>query len=291
MSNSFYGLPTQSIENGLLRVDFLTTAGPRIVRLVLVGSRINLLAETPNAKWETPYGEFHLYGGHRLWYAPEVFPETSFPDDKPVHIEKMPNGVRLQAPPESISGIIKSLELSLASNAPALTVIHRLQNEGAQTRELAPWGITELPLGGVAFLPEHTTAPELGPKHRLAVWSYTHWSDPRLELRDDCIQVYADRPSSSKYPSPLKIGYLDTCGSVGYLKGHLLLVKRFRTLSEGVYPDFNCNVEVYVNDRYLELETLAPLTRLEPGQAVTYQETWQVYKDVRDRSEAQALLN
>jgi hypothetical protein len=35
-------------------------------------------------------------------------------------------------------------------------------------------------------------------------------------------------------------------------------------------------VEVYVKDSCLELETLGPLTHLEPGESLTHQETWEV---------------
>jgi hypothetical protein len=38
-----------------------------------------------------------------------------------------------------------------------------------------------------------------------------------------------------------------------------------------------CNVEVYCNEWCIELETLAPLCRLEPGQFATHVETWELY--------------
>jgi len=36
------------------------------------------------------------------------------------------------------------------------------------------------------------------------------------------------------------------------------------------------NVETYVHDLYLELETLGKLTWLNPGESVTFEETWEV---------------
>jgi len=262
MDDLYYGLPTRSLANPYLRVDFLTTAGPRLVRLQLADSTENLLAETPNAKWETPYGEFHLYGGHRFWYAPEVFPQTSFPDNQPIRIEELPNGVRLTEPTESASGLTKRLELHLAPDSAELTLIHHLQNDGARTPEVAPWGITELPLGGVALLPQRVDTNGYGPNRQLALWSYSHWTDTRLELRDDWIRVHAQ-----SQPTPLKIGYFDSHGWLAYLNREVLFVKRFQPLPGRSYPDLNCNAEVYVNDRYIELETLA-LQVVEGGQVV-----------------------
>ena len=59
------------IENEFLRLEYLTTTGPRIVGLYAREHECNLLAETPNIHWETPHGEYFLRGGHRLWTAPE----------------------------------------------------------------------------------------------------------------------------------------------------------------------------------------------------------------------------
>jgi hypothetical protein len=38
-------------------------------------------------------------------------------------------------------------------------------------------------------------------------------------------------------------------------------------------------VEVYVKDECLELETLGPLTKLNPNDSVTHEETWEVFTD------------
>ncbi len=288
MSNDFYGLTTCSLENEHLRVEFLTTAGPRIVRLFLAGSNDNLLAETPEGKWETPYGEFRLYGGHRLWYAPEVFPATSFPDNDPIIVQRLGDGVCLKQRAESISGIAKSIELHLATGCPGMTLVHRLENEGTETREVAPWGITQLPLGGVALLPQPVDTEGLTPNRNLALWPYSRWTDARLQLSDEWIHIHA----SPQLP-PLKIGYFNRDGWVAYAKDEVLFVKRFEPQLNSLHPDFNCNVEVYVGDVCIELETLGPLARLEPGQSVTLAERWELYAGTlasEKASELHALL-
>ena len=38
-----------------------------------------------------------------------------------------------------------------------------------------------------------------------------------------------------------------------------------------------CNVEVYVKNSCVELETLGPLTTLKPGAFITLEETWEVH--------------
>ena len=46
------------------------------------------------------------------------------------------------------------------------------------------------------------------------------------------------------------------------------------------YSDFGCSVESYTNQSMLEVETLGPLTNLQPGAFVEHVEHWFLFKDV-----------
>ena len=76
MRDDYFGLPYNSLRNPFLQLDYLTTAGPRLVGLYLAGRSENLLAELPNVISKTPLGDFRFLGGHRLWHAPEAHPRT-----------------------------------------------------------------------------------------------------------------------------------------------------------------------------------------------------------------------
>jgi hypothetical protein len=275
MTGDYHGLPTRILSNQHLRLEFLAEAGPRIVRLMLAGSDENLLAETPDLSWPTPYGEFRLYGGHRLWHAPEASPRTAFPDKGGLVIEELGEAVRLCGPTESHTGIRKRIEISLLDGQPGVTLVHTLHNDGMWPVELAPWAITQLPLGGIAILPQRSRTPDtagLVPDRHVVLWPYASWQDPRLQLGDDYVLVRAE----PRVP-PLKLGYLNERGWAAYLRAGILFVKRFEPQAERVHADRNCNVEVYCKDRFIELETLGPLVRLEPGQWVTHIETLELY--------------
>jgi len=278
MPNNFYGLPTRAIENKFLRLEFLVTAGPRIVRLLFPGSTENVFAELPHKTIETVQGDFFLRGGHRLWHSPEAMPRTYLPDNTGVQIKEIDGGVRLRQPTEAQTGITKSIEIRLDAQRAAATITHRLQNDGARAAEFAPWAITMLPLGGVAILPQTVSpidAHGLLPNRNLVWWSYTRINDARLELANDTIRVHA----RAELP-PCKIGYFNRRGGIAYWRNNILFVKRFTPQIDQPHPDFNCNVEVYCNDEFIELETLAPLTRIEPGQSATHVETWELYSGV-----------
>ncbi|MGB8646919.1 MAG: hypothetical protein WCF84_16905 [Anaerolineae bacterium] len=278
MPNDYYGLPVERIENEHVAVEYLTTAGPRIVRLFLHGEERNLLAETPQNGWETPYGPYRLYGGHRLWIAPEKSPETSLPDNDPVAVEPIVRGVRLTQRTAPLTRLTKSLEVQLATDGPRVTVTHGVKNDGVTPCELALWGITELPLGGYAFFPCPNEPREdlpLAPNRHIALWPCSRWTDPRLELEEDLITIRGE----AGLPS-YKVGYLSHHGKVAYLNDTVMFVKEFAPEPDKPHADMNCNAEVYVNDQYLELETLGPLVRLEPGESTRYVEAWTLYRGV-----------
>ena len=276
---NFHGLPTRSIGNGHLAVEFLSEAGPRIVRLMLTRTAlgINQLAEVPQVKWDTPYGEFFVRGGHRLWHAPETAPRTYMPDNVGLIITDVPGGVELRQPAEAVTGIGKSITIELAPDRAALTVTHRLYNEGMWPIELAPWAITQLPHGGVIVLPQwqRPTTSELLPNRQLVLWPYTRWSDSRLSLNDDFILLNA----TPRLP-PCKVGYFNQHGWAGYLCDGVFFIKRFKPQPGLPHVDFGCNAETYCNDKFVELETLGPLSKLEPGQAATHVEEWEFYTGV-----------
>ena len=63
------------------------------------------------------------------------------------------------------------------------------------------------------------------------------------------------------------------------LNGQLFL-KRFAWQPNAEYPDFNVNFEAYTDRDILELETLAPLTELQPGQSVIHSEEWLLFRSI-----------
>ncbi|MBI5563838.1 MAG: hypothetical protein HY870_03010 [Chloroflexi bacterium] len=269
--DDFHGLKTLRLSSPYLHLEYLLEAGPRIVRLMLAGSTENLLAETPDVSWPTPDGDYYLRGGHRLWHAPEAPVRSDVPDNHGLAITRRGSAVRLTQPIEAATGLRKSIEIELAVDAPCVAVRHQIENDGGSAIELAPWAITMLPLGGRAIIPQHrATDHPLLPDRHVVAWPYTRWHDARLCINDDTIVVnaHADEP-------PCKIGCLST-GWIGYLRNDIFFVKQFDPQLDRLHPDRDCNVEVYSNHRFIEIETLAPLINLAPGQTTEHVETWHI---------------
>lgn len=272
MDETFHGEPTANLQSADLRLDYLTQAGPRLVRLILAGRQENLLAEVPDLSWDTPHGLFRPYGGHRLWAAPEHPATTYQPDSHSLQIEAVENGVRLIQPQLDQNGLQKTLEVRLAPDRPEVALDHILENRGAEPVEAAPWAITQVRNGGIAVLPlpsEPSDAHGLLPNRNLVLWPYTRLQDARLAIGDQEITIAA-----SNDEHPLKVGGMNRDGWIAYLWQDVLFLKIFALPSLGPYPDLSCNAEVYTNHRFLELETLGPLERLEPGQTLQHSERW-----------------
>lgn len=272
--SDYYGYPIRHLSSKFLELGCLATAGPRIVRLKYKASR-NLFAEAPDISIPTPYGNYHYYGGHRLWHAPEAMPRSYIPDDEGLIISENPDGLILDGKTEPATGIRKRIEVRLNPDRPEVTLTHTLTNENLWELQLSPWVLTMFRLGGTAILPTkagNNTMNEFLPDRHLSLWPYSRINDPRLHLEDEFILVQA-KPGLPSF----KIGTFNSQGWVAYWLDGILFRKSFASHPDLPYPDFGCNAEVYCDEHFIELESLAPLSKLAPGDSVSFSETWELY--------------
>jgi hypothetical protein len=227
----------------------------------------NLLAETPDVHWATPHGEFYLLGGHRLWTSPED-PFYTCPDEN-VQVRMDGNAVILRSAVDA-AGLEKEMRIHLEEAC--VHVSHRVTWHGKKPIRFAPWGITQLRLGGVAILPL-SNAKGLLPNRNLVLWDYTSLHDERLELHEDVFLLHGAASEAA-----CKIGNKNNHGWIAYALEDVLFIKRFTMDNSGTYPDMNCNVEASVKDVCLELESLGALQWLQPGGSLNHSESWEVRK-------------
>jgi len=261
----------RTLKNDFLQIEYLTDA-LRIMGLTPAG-KPNLLADLGDFFVPTAYGNYYFRGGHRLWHSPEAMPRTYIPDT-PVTITDLPDGVLLEAETEPHTGIRKRIEIQLAADKPLVTLTHTLINDGLWPVELAPWTITQLRLGGTVILPMpvgNTDEAGLLSNRQFSLWPYARINDPRLKLGDEFVLFKAD----ASLP-PFKIGYFNPHGWLAYWLDGVLFRKTFGAQAGLAYPDNNSNAEMYCNDQFVELESLAPLAVLKPGAEAQHVETWDI---------------
>jgi len=167
----------------------------------------------------------------------------------------------------------KSMEIVLSGER-QVTVTHQITNRGVNKFTCAPWTITQFKLGGTAILPMSQADAGVLPNRSLALWSYTDMSNPNVMWGKEYIRV------SAQMEAPFKVGFANPRGWLAYWLKGILFVKHAAYDEKAQYYDFNSSSECYCNDRFLELETLAPVTTIAHNETVTHVEIWDLYKDI-----------
>ncbi|HEY0375851.1 MAG TPA: hypothetical protein VGC87_02745 [Pyrinomonadaceae bacterium] len=269
---NYLGLDCCKLSNGEVELVATTNVGPRILRYAFVGEE-NILGEAPDAVSETELGQWRAWGGHRLWTAPEAKPRSYAPDNEPLTVEAAgENGVRLLQQADA-SGVEKEMTVVLDPDGTGVTVRHRITNRNLWAIEAAPWALTIMNGGGVALFPQEpfrAWADYLLPARPLVLWHYTDLTDARWSFG----KRYVGLRSDARDPEPQKIGLLNKQGWAAYLRGETLFVKRAGYVEGATYPDYNCNFETYTAGAFIEVESLGPIKRLEPGEAAEHTELW-----------------
>ncbi len=138
-------------SNGL--VDLVVTAdvGPRIIRFGFVGEA-NEFKEYPEMLGEVGGDEWRIYGGHRLWHAPEAMPRTYFPDNGPVEVQVHPTFIRVVQPVEAHHGHPEG-NGHLAGDGPSASGLSTVCGTAPSGRWSWRWALSVMAPGGMAILP------------------------------------------------------------------------------------------------------------------------------------------
>ena len=270
------GIECVALESGPLRVLVTRSVGPRILSLEADGSG-NLFAELPDHKLDYPgEGDFHLYGGHRLWVAPEDPTTTYRPDDDPVVITSVEDGLNVVQSADPETGLQKSLRIRILESR--VDIDHTVTNLGTQPVECAPWAITQMAPGGSGYLPLPTGIADGSPflpNRSLVLWHYTDVDSPYLELSNDQVRI-----DTGAVEAPLKIGAPNPVGWLAYWREGTIFAKWAAYDAQAAYFDLGASSQCFANQDFLELETLGPRVNLAPQAAVTHGESWQIVTDV-----------
>lgn len=265
------------LSNGEAEIIVTTDVGPRVISYRLKGGE-EILGWHGEAKVETVLGEFKPYGGHRLWIAPEHMPNSYAPDNAPVEhfFDERKQSLRLIQPVEPVTNTQKEMTVTMDPTGSGVSVHHKITNLGGETIEMAAWALTILRGGGEALIPNEPFAPYSGktllPVRNLTLWSYTDLTDSRWSFDKEFIRLRVDAGKQD----PQKIGVLNKQGWARYRWENLEFTKRFDVQEGAVYPDMSSNTELYTAGDFVEVETLAPLHKVAPGDSVEHVERWEL---------------
>jgi hypothetical protein len=257
------------IELGSYRIRVATAFGPRVLGLSR-DQGPEIFASLPEVVIDRPdSGVYRFWGGHRLWASPEIPAITYAPDDEPCSVTAAAESVSIEGPVDR-AGLVKRMTLS--DGPDGVVVEHELMNAGAAIIELAPWALSQIRLGGVAIVPVSGEADEyrLSASSSLVMWPYTDLADPRVTWDHAGLLVQAE-PGP-----PFKVGTGPSPGRLGYLIDGHLFTKEVTPAGPGRYPDRGAVGQFYLGDAFGELETVGPLSSIEPGASASHREVWEI---------------
>jgi hypothetical protein len=266
------------VSNGEIELIVTGDVGPRIVRFGFVGGQ-NLFKEFADQLGRSGEEKFQLRGGDRVWKAPEDPVATWAPDNVAVAIQITPTGLIAREPIEPLTNLQKEIEVSVSPSGTQVTVSHRITNHSVFPLEFAPWALTMMAPGGTAvtgFPPRGKHPAHLEATNPLVMWAYTDLSDSRWKFTKKYLMLRQD-PKNSE---PQKLGLFNPDTWAAYILNGEAFVKRTSSDPAKTYPDFGCSFETFTNNDFLEMETLGPLTKVQPGRTVEQEEHWGLYRNL-----------
>ena len=286
----FAGHEAIMIEAGRIRLMVTTSVGPRVLGLLTEDGQ-NHLAELPEMTLTCPGSDdFHMRGGSRLWAAPEDPRFTYRPDDDPVGVEEITDGVRLATRPDPVSETSREIDIRV-TGPERFAFDYRVVNCGQAPQRLAAWAITMMKPLGRAFLPVLTRDFDEGGfqgQRNVVLWSYSRNDDPRYVVHDGALEVRSSVMADGPFDVPFKIGTTMRRGWAAHYRDGLLLVKYASHDEERDYADMGASGQIYSHGDFTELESLGPLTELDPGDVAEHHEDWEIH--LVDEPEAERLV-
>ena len=271
------------VANADVELALSTDFGPRVLHYAPRGGEnvFGFVSPREQAKPTSFGGPWHIYGGHRLWHAPEDPVLSYVPDNDPVEVRIDGATLIVARSVEPGTSLVKELKVTLDGAGSRVVVEHRIGNAGNRTVRLAPWALSVMARGGVAIVPNAPFVPfpdALLPSSRLVLWPYTALGDPRFTFGRRYMRIAQDPLAAAAQ----KIGVFEPHhGWVAYAVGARVFVKRYAPpTTDSKLVDFGCNVEVFTNGAFLELETLGEEKVLGPGESAIHAEHWYLFDDV-----------
>ena len=266
------------MSNGTVEVIVVSDIGPRIMHYGFVGDK-NMFLEVPDQLGKSGEATWQSRGGHRLWAAPEVMPDTYALDNSACEVVLKGNSITVTGPVEKETSLQKQMVVTMAATGTSVTVLHTITNKGAKARKMAPWALTQMAQGGMAILafpPRRRHEDYLLPTNPLTMWGFTNFTDPRWKILNKYITLKQD-PNAT---NPQKTGIFNTNTFAAYLQGSDLFVKRTHAYPTRTYPDYGCSVETYSDPAILEIESLGPMISLAPNASTRHTEHWDLYRNI-----------
>jgi len=239
-----------------------TDFGPRII---FFGEKENILFYDEEKKLKNDKG-WILYGGHRLWIAPEST-WTYNPDNDicEASVEKKSIIIKGYDPKLKFDKI-----LTIYENNNRFNVKHTFVNKSGALFPGAIWALTCVVPKGTVFIPWGTKGDFK--MNKVVYW--LDWLGQKSDLKSNQYIKTKDLFLIEPTGEVGKIGVAGHEGFIGIANNNYTFIKKFNRLQTNDYPDDNCAIECYTCIDFIELETLSPNTVFLPDVPFSHTEEW-----------------
>lgn len=247
----------------------LQTGATTLVVDPAVGARVADLRHAEHSLLTERGDELNAWGSV-FWPSPQSdwgWPPLPALDHQPYETQERDGALVLTSEVDERFGYQLRKTYRPGETPDSVIIDYRLYNRGESTRRVAPWEITRVPAGGLAFFPRGEGPMISGQFHPLAVEEI----DGMVWFDYDASRVLE---GNNKLMTDGREGWL-----AHVLDGYLLLKQFPEVPLEDNAPDEG-EVEIFAadNHRYVELEQQGPLTELAPGEHLDWRVRWYVQK-------------
>ena len=270
------------LQLGRAEMIVLAEVGPRIISLRVDGGPNLLYVDAQTLGKGRGDRVWHIYGGHRIWAAPESDDAYSL-DNGPCTARVEGGKLTILTEPDADTRLRKRLTIS--AEGERFLVENAVLNTSSLVNLGAVWCVTCVaPLGVIAF--PWGSGGSWDTK-RMQWWNKwaTHSSNVRSAQYRPGPDLFTIHPTGEEG----KVGTHSPEGWVALCRPDATFVKSFQPNMHAAYPDGGCSVEVYTCANFVEMETLGPLGAIAPGEEIVQRETWTVTGQAVDPQNGIAL--
>jgi hypothetical protein len=163
-----------------------------------------------------------------------------------------------------------SVEKDVAADDKSCSIALRYTIKASRPFAAAPWEITRVPRGGIAFFPEgDSTRLAAGPLSPYT--TTTTATTPNIVWVDDSTKGAPVPAGGSKL---IADGADGADGWLAYALGDVLFIKKFTDVPPASFARGEGDIEIYPGSDYLELEVQGAYTRLTGGDSIPWTVQW-----------------
>lgn len=209
--------------------------------------------------------------GSTFWTSPQSswgWPPREAIDSKAYSIQADSESVKLTSTVDSLLKVtvIKTLKLNPDST---FSITYTIKNDGEKSQKIAPWEITRVPKGGIAFYPKGEVRFDFSKQ------TLVHGiSNIRAKDSADITSFSFDEKNAKNLTGKLFADGKD--GWLAYQVGANLLIKKFDDVKKSEIAPNEGEIELFTDKQfgYVEIEQQGAYKDVNPGESYSWTVTW-----------------